>query len=72
MPSVHWMKDGTPLEEESDNKIRIVTIPGRKSSRVEILEATIGYNGAYQCIASNEAGSVSVSFLVELLQGQSN
>ena len=71
MPSVSWTKDRTPLEGIDDNKIRIVTVPARKSSRVEVSEASISYNGVYECIAVNDAGSVSTSFQIELLQGQS-
>ena len=75
MPIISWMKDGDILDEITDSRIRIsVTISSssaRKSSRVEIFEATSSYNGVYECIASNEAGSTSTSFLIELLQGQS-
>ena len=50
---------------------RIVTIPTRKSSRLEVSNAIIESNGVYQCIVSNDAGSVMHSFTVEVIQGQS-
>ena len=74
MPIISWMKDGAILDEITDSRIRIVTIAASsamKSSRVEIFEATSSYNGVYECIASNKAGSASASFLIEQLQGQS-
>ena len=40
------------------------------SSRVEISKASIDDSGEYQCIVSNDAGSVNHSFYIELVQGQ--
>ena len=56
---------------QNDHSIRIVTIPVRKSSRLEVSKATFESNGVYQCIVSNDAGSVMHSFVVEVIQGQS-
>ena len=74
MPVFSWMKDGTILEEISDNRIKIVTIMhagrSRRSSRVEILDASTGDDGVYECNASNKAGSASRQFLIKLQQGQ--
>lgn len=71
MPVISWMKDGAILDEITDNRIKIVTIPTRRSSRVEILEASISDDGMYECNASNKAGSVSTPFLIKLQQSQS-
>lgn len=54
---------------QNDHNIRIVAIPARKSSRLEVSKASIDFNGEYQCIVSNVAGSVMRSFMVELMQG---
>ena len=61
----HWL--------QGDHGIRIVTISSRKSSRVEFSKAKVDFNGEYQCIASNDAGSVVRFFNIELmkLQGKS-
>ena len=75
MPIINWTKNGDILDEITDSRIRIsVTVSSRNdriSSRVEIFEATISYNGVYECIANSIAGSDSTSFPIELLQGQS-
>ena len=65
------MKDRAPLENVLfyDSRIRVITISARKSSRVEIYEASISDNGVYECIARNDAGNVSTSFQIQLLQG---
>ena len=41
------------------------------SSRIEISKASIDDSGEYQCIVSNDAGSVNHSFRINLVQGQS-
>ena len=52
---------------QNDHNIRIVAIPARKSSRLEVSKASIDFNGEYQCIVSNVAGSVMHSFTIELM-----
>ena len=54
---------------QNDHRIRIIAIPARRSSRVEFSEASVDDNGVYQCIISNDAGSIMHSFIVELMQG---
>ena len=54
---------------QNDHNIRIVAIPARKSSRLEVSKASIDFNGEYQRIVSNVAGSVmhAHSFTIELM-----
>ena len=57
------------LQSYVDNGIRIVTIPARRSSRVEVSRASVEFNGVYQCIVSNDAGFVMHPFMIDLMQG---
>ena len=52
---------------QDGRNLRIVAIPARKSSRLEVSNANIDFNGEYQCIVSNIAGSVRHSFMIELM-----
>ena len=54
---------------QNDHNIRIVAIPDRKSSRLKVSKASVDFDGEYQCIAVNVAGSVMHSFMIELTQG---
>ena len=42
-----------------------------KSSRIEIFNVSIDFNGLYKCIISNDAGSVMHSFTINPMQVQS-
>ena len=67
-PTIIWMKDGIPLNVSTLPIVSLLKKPN--SSRIVISKAAgIEYNGMYTCIASNDAGSVSSSFLIQL-QGQ--
>lgn len=67
-PNITWMKDGIPLNKSILPILSLLRKPN--SSRIVISKATgIEYNGMYTCIASNDAGSISSSFLIRL-QGQ--
>ena len=66
-PTVVWIKDEIPLNESS---LPVVSLSSSAySSRIQVSRASAEYNGMYTCVASNDAGSVSESFLVKL-QGQ--
>ena len=54
---------------QDDHNLKIVAILARKSSRLEVSNANIDFNGEYQCIISNIAGSVRHSFTIELMHG---
>ena len=68
IPSVVWLKDGVELNGTDDTNIRIITIPARKASRIEVSMAGGNHNGEYTCVASNIAGSTSTSIEI-MLQG---
>ena len=67
-PTIVWMKDGIPLNKSI---LRIVSLLRKPNSSCIVISKAAGieYNGMYTCIASNDAGSVSSSFLIRL-QGQ--
>ena len=67
-PTIVWVKDGFPLNTSNFPMVSLLSRP--KASHIVVSKATgIEYNGMYTCIASNDAGSVSSSFLIRL-QGQ--
>ena len=66
-PTIIWTKDGFPLN--TNNYPMVSHLNRSNSSLVVVSKASTEYNGVYTCIASNEAGSVSASFLIKL-QGQ--
>ena len=67
-PTIVWVKEGFPLNTNNFPMVSLLSRP--KASRIVVTKATgIEYSGMYICIASNDAGSVSSSFLIKL-QGQ--
>lgn len=50
------------LLPQNDHNIRIVTIPAKRSFRVEVSKVSTDFNGVYQCIVNNEAGSDTHTF----------
>ena len=66
-PTIIWTKDGIPLNESNLKAVSVLS--QLNSSRIDVSKAWAEYNGMYTCIASNDAGSVSESFLINL-QGQ--
>ena len=65
-PQISWTKDGLPLEGISDQVLRIVETNGGRTSSVEVSAGRQAFNGVYECIAINAAGSMMKSFRVEL------
>ena len=68
MPNVVWFMDGVKLNGTDDTNIRIIMITARKTSRIEVTVAGRSHNAEYTCIASNAAGSTSMSIEI-MLQG---
>ena len=68
-PSVMWLKDGVELNEVDYDKLRIVTVPSRNASQVEVTMASSSHDGNYTCVASNDAGNTSASVLVKISPG---
>ena len=66
LPTTSWMKDGAPLEGTVDENLRILAIPSRNASRVEVTVSSVDFNGVYQCLVQNLAGSDSRSLRIEL------
>ena len=65
LPVITWRKDGLILEN-TDTGLRIVTIDGGMTSSVEVSEGRPEFNGVYECIATNLAGSVKQESRIEL------
>ena len=68
-PSITWTKDGLPLEDTEDETLRIVQIDGGRTSSVEVTVGRSDFNGVYECMAVNAAGTDTQSTRVEL-QGE--
>ena len=66
LPTTSWMKDGAPLEGTVDDNLRILAIPSRNASRVEVTMSSVDFNGMYKCLVQNLAGNDSNPFLIEL------
>ena len=64
-PTITWRKDGLPLEN-TNTGLRIVFSIDGKTSSVEVLEGRPEFNGVYECIATNSAGSVKQESRIEL------
>ena len=60
------MKDEAPLEGTVDENLRILAIPSRNASRVEVTMSSVDFNGMYKCLVQNLAGNDSNPFLIEL------
>ena len=65
-PQISWRKDGFPLEGTSDQVLRIVEISGGRTSSVVVSVSRQAFNGVYECIGMNAAGSMMKSFHIEL------
>ena len=63
-PSITWTKDGLPLEPTDDQVLQIVD--GGRTSSVEVSVGRTKFNGIYECIAMNNAGSDNDSVRIEL------
>jgi hypothetical protein len=68
-PDILWRKDGLRLEETADEVLRIVSTDMGQTSSVEVSEGRPEFNGVYECIAMNAAGSVNMSSRVQLIGG---
>ena len=61
---VMWTKDHTPLVNQRDGSLIIVSIGD--ISKVEISSSKVNDSGKYTCTATNSAGSVSQEFVQEV------
>lgn len=72
-PEISWRLKGTVLNDTDiytcDSKFNIIPNPSRNSSRLRISAASNEFNGTYECIIFNDAGSDSKSIDI-YLQGQ--
>lgn len=66
-PAISWRKDGLVLEATNDEVLRIVSTNNGMTSSVEVSEGRAEFNGVYECIATNAAGSDNMSYRVQLL-----
>ena len=51
--------------------IATAVITNGKSSRIEVSNFSVDFDGTYKCIVSNDAGSVMHSFTINSMQDQS-
>ena len=66
-PEISWTKDGLTLESTDDEVLRIVSTDNGRTSSVEVTEGRVEFNGVYECIAMNLAGSDTMSTRVQLI-----
>lgn len=62
MPTVSWMKDGVSLK--SDQEIKIY---GTYGETLHFRHSFEQHSGNFTCVAKNNAGSVSKTFLLDVL-----
>ncbi|MEE6496324.1 hypothetical protein FKM82_002300 [Ascaphus truei] len=61
-PNIAWFKDGTPLENGYRSSLQ------DKGKVLQILSVGMDDIGRYTCIATNEAGSVSKHFILNVME----
>jgi hypothetical protein len=66
-PDILWKKDGLELEATADEILRIVSTDMGRTSSVEVSNGRPEFNGVYECIATNDAGSANRSSRVQLI-----
>ena len=66
-PTISWRKNGLILEATDDEVLRIISTDMGRTSRVEVAEGRPEFNGIYECISTNIAGSDNMAVRVQLL-----
>ena len=74
MANIFWRMEGTLLNQtnalyDCNSRFRIIPFLNRNSSRLSISAASIDFNGMYECVVANDAGTDSVPIHIKL-QGQ--
>ena len=65
-PTISWKLNEIPLTASDDEVLRIVSTNNGQTSRVEVSASRRGFDGVYQCIASNDAGNDTMNLRIEL------
>ena len=61
-PVVKWLKNGEPIDVESNSRYSI----SKGGQRLEITDSRVGDSGIYECRAINEAGSDQLNFDLQI------
>ena len=74
MANIFWRMEGILLNQtnalyDCNSRFRIIPFLNRNSSRLSISAASIDFNGMYECVVANDAGTDSVPIHIKL-QGQ--
>ncbi len=67
MPTVTWTKDGDPL---MGNPQLFISISPEGVALITIKPVALDNNGLYRCLATNDAGQVDWSFLVDQISSK--
>ena len=68
-PAILWRKDGLVLKPEVVSELQIVETDNGRTSTIEVSEGRSEFNGVYECVAVNVAGSATKSTPHIELQG---